>query len=430
MQSRSISVAVLGCGTVGSGLIRVFSENAREIASRIGAPVHLRAIAVRDVTKPRESWVPSALVTDDAAAVVRDPAVDIVVECIGGAGVARELVSEALRAGKHVATANKELIARHGRELARLAAAGSADLRFEASVAGGIPIIRALRTSLAADRVWRVMGVVNGTTNYILTRMARDKQDFASALAQAQALGFAEPDPTNDISGFDAACKLTILATLAFGKWIDLGSVPYEGIGGVERLDIEMGERFGYVLKLLAIAQRDATDRVCLGVHPTFVPSKHPLAAVIDEFNAVFVNAVHSRELMFYGPGAGSGPTGSALAGDVLDIARDIVAGTGASVPLAGSEPPDIAPPEEAESAWYLRVYVPDVPGTIGAVAQALGTHQVSIAGCHADRLTDGTGCTVWITHPAAESDIRPALEAISRLGPQYRTAAAIRIVE
>lgn len=430
MRGNSVSVAVLGCGTVGSGLIRVVSENAREITTRIGAPVHLHSIVVRDPSKPRDEWVPSALVTADAEAAITDPSVDVVVECIGGTGVARDLVTRALAAGKHVATANKELIAKHGRELAALAEESNVDLRFEASVAGGIPIIRALRTSLAADRVWRVMGIVNGTTNYILTRMTRAKVDFSEALAGAQALGFAEPDPTNDVDGFDAACKLTILATLAFGKWVDFDSVQYEGIRGVSALDIEMAARFGYVIKLLAVGRRDITDRIELRVHPTLVPQAHPLASVSEEFNAVFVNAVHSRELMFYGPGAGAGPTGSALAGDVLDIARDIIAGTGASAPLAVSDRPQVVPRDEVESRYYLRMIVPDSPGAIGSVAQVLGRNQVSIAACHADRLEGGTGCTVWITHPVVESSIQTALEAIRGLGPIYEIASAIRIEE
>lgn len=428
MNGKSISVAILGCGVVGSGLVRVLLENAREMEHRIGAPVQVHSISVADLDKPRPEWTPRALLTRDALAAVRAPEVDIVAECIGGTGAARELVEAAIAAGKHVATANKELIAKHGRELLALADEADVDFRYEASVAGGIPIIRALRTSLAADRVERVLGIVNGTTNYILTRMTRDGMSFEEALTQAQDLGFAEADPSNDIDGFDAACKLGILASMAFGSWVDLQDVHYEGIRGLSEIDIRSADRLGYLVKLLAIGRRDESERYTLKVHPTLVPKSHPLASVTDEYNAVFVNSAHCKELMFYGPGAGSGATGSAMAGDLLDIARDIVHGIGASVPLGRMERPEIVPVDDTSSRFYVRMIVEDTPGVIGSVAQVFGKHRVSLSTCLADGIGGGKGCILWITSPVEERHFRAALRDIALIPTVHTIAASIRV--
>lgn len=428
MSADPITVGLLGCGTVGSGVARVLQENAAQIASRVGRPLELRAIVVAHPEKPRPEWVDRSLLTTDGLAVVTDPAVDIVCECIGGTGVARTYVETALRLGKHVATANKELMAKHGHELCQIADGKGLDLRYEGSVAGGIPLISPLRVSLAGDRIDRVLGIVNGTTNYILTRMSRAGIGFEQALAEAQEKGYAEPDPTDDVDGYDAAYKLTIVASIAFGKSVGLESVYQEGIRGITAEDIAIAERLGYCVKLLAIAKRDDHERLELRVHPTLVPRTHPLSAVSDEFNAVFVNARHAREVMFYGPGAGSGPTGSSVVGDLVDIARDMVAATGARIRCNCSPNPTVLSIDEVSTRYYLRIEVRDRPGVLGGIALVLGEYDVGVSTAVQEPVGDEDAYIVWITHPAQGRKVQRALREIERLPSVRRVAAVIRV--
>jgi len=428
MSQDPISVAVLGCGQVGSGFVRVLVENGDEIASRVGRPLRLSGIAVAHPDRPRPEWVDRSLITGDGGALIADPDVRIVTECVGGTGAAREYVETALRSGKHVVTANKELMAKHGHELCKIADANGVALRYEGSVAGGIPLIGPIRTSLAADRIERVMAILNGTTNYILTRMSRDGMSFGDALAEAQAKGYAEADPTDDVDGYDAAYKLNIVASIAFSRSVPLSRMHREGIRGIAAEDIRVAERLGYVIKLLAIAKRDPDDSLELRVHPTLVPRSHPLASVSEEFNAVFVEARHARQVMFYGPGAGMGPTGSSVAGDVLDIARDIVGGARARIRCTCRPDPTIRPVDDVVSRFYLRIISRDRPGVLGGIALILGEYEVGVSVVNQEPTDEGESQIVIVTRPAVERNIRRAAREIERLPAVLAIAAAIRV--
>ncbi len=337
MEER-VRVGILGCGHVGGALVRLIHDHADVIEARAGVPLEVARVAVADLGKERDLPLPARCFTDDAQSVVGDPDVDIVVEVIGGIEPARALIVEALMGGKPVVTANKELIATHGRELFETAEGAGVDILFEASVGGGIPLIRPLRESLAGDRIRRVMGIVNGTTNYILTRMTDAGASFADALADAQALGFAETDPTADVEGFDAAAKAAIIASIAFGARVVAGDVYREGIADITLDDIASARDLGYVVKLLAVAE-EFDGAVAVRVHPAMVPVRHPLAAVRDSFNAVFIEGDAVGELMLYGRGAGGVPTASAVLGDLVDAAKNLVEGRkGATIGHAGRQ--------------------------------------------------------------------------------------------
>ncbi|HRA33894.1 MAG TPA: homoserine dehydrogenase, partial [Acidimicrobiales bacterium] len=318
-----VRVGLLGCGNVGAALVQLVEGRGAEIEARTGVRLELARVAVRSLTRKRPVDLDDGVLTLDAGEVVTDPSVDVVVEVMGGIEPARELILAAMAAGKPVVTANKELLANHGAELFAAANAAGVDLLFEAAVAGGIPIMRPLRESLVGEDVRRVMGIVNGTTNFILTQMSEHGTSYAEALAEAQQLGYAERDPTADVEGYDAGAKAAILASLAFGAKVVAGDVYHEGISGVSSTDIDFAERLGYVIKLLAIAElvevADGPAEVAVRVHPTMVPVAHPLAGVRDSFNAVFVEGAAVGDLMFYGRGAGGDPTGSAVLGDLID---------------------------------------------------------------------------------------------------------------
>ncbi|HZI36978.1 MAG TPA: homoserine dehydrogenase, partial [Acidimicrobiia bacterium] len=316
MEAPVVEVGLLGCGNVGSALVQLLHDDADGIARRTGLRLRVARVAVRNTAKERDVDLPEGVLTHDAEAVVTDPAIDVVVEVIGGIEPARSLVLDALKAGKPVVTANKELLANVGAELFEAAATAGVDLLYEASVAGAIPLIRPLRESLAGERIRRVMGIVNGTTNYILTRMSEQGASYADALAEAQSLGFAERDPTADVEGYDAAAKAAIIASIAFGVRVVAGDVYREGISGVTAADIAFARRLGYVVKLLAIAEQ-VDGEVAVRVHPAMLPETHPLAAVRESFNAVFVEGDAVGELMFYGRGAGGMPTAGAVLGDL-----------------------------------------------------------------------------------------------------------------
>ena len=318
----TLNVAMLGCGTVGSQVARMITQQGEDLTARTGAHLNLVAIAVNDATKPRPGLDPS-LFTDDAAALVAREDLDIVIEVIGGVENTRDLVSTALRKGDSVVTANKALLAAHGGELTEIAHQTGADLYYEAAVAGAIPILRPLRESLVGDEITLVMGIVNGTTNYILDQMTTTGADFGDALAQAQALGYAEADPTADIEGHDAAAKAAILASLAFHTRVSGDQVYCEGISHLTAADIEAVGRLGFVLKLLAVAQLTENDQVSVRVHPVILPHSHPLASVGDAYNAIFVESREAGRLMFMGPGAGGAPTASAVMGDLVTVARN-----------------------------------------------------------------------------------------------------------
>ena len=423
---ETVRVGVLGCGNVGASLVRLVAEHGDVIAARVGARVEVTRVAVRDTTRARTVEVPAGVLTDDAAAVVSDPSIDVVVEVMGGTDPARALIETALRAGKPVVTANKELIARDGPELFRIAAEAGVDLLFEASVAGGIPLIRPLRESLAGDRIRRVLGIVNGTTNFILTRMADDGAPFADALAETQRLGYAEADPTADVEGFDAAAKAAIIATIAFGAPVGPGDVYREGITQVTADDIASAARLGYVVKLLAVAE-EVDGAITVRVHPAMVPVHHPLASVRDAFNAVFIEADAVGELMLYGRGAGGDPTASAVLGDLVDASRNPAAGArGATVGELTAAP--FRPMAEVSSPYYVLLEAADRPGVLAAIAERFGRHGVSIASME-QRGIGADARLVFITHRAREADLMATLDDLRGTDAVRRVGSVIRVV-
>jgi homoserine dehydrogenase len=383
---------------------------------------------VRSTARERQVTLAPGVLTGDAASVVHDPEVDVIVEVIGGIEPARTLILEALKAGKPVITGNKELIANVGPELFEAASTAGVDLLFEAAVGGGIPLIRPLRESLAGERIRRVTGIVNGTTNFILTRMTEDHGTYADALAEAQQLGYAERDPTADVEGFDAGAKAAILASIAFGARVVAGDVYREGISGISAADIEFAGRLGYVIKLLAIAEL-VDDDVAVRVHPAMVPSSHPLASVRDSFNAVFIEGDSVGELMLYGRGAGGLPTASAVLGDLIDASHNLRAGGVGRSPHPSQV--RLRSIDELSSAYYLDLEVADQPGVLAAVAGVMGGHAVSIKSMEqqAEGAGDGNARIVFITHAARERDIQACLTDLRSLDVVIRVAALLRVL-
>jgi homoserine dehydrogenase len=410
--SDVIRVGLLGCGTVGGGVVRILDREADDITARVGARLEVTRVAVRDLARDRGLPLADGVLTDDPAAVAEADDVDLVVEVMGGRGLAGDLVRRALAAGKPVVTANKELIAHEGPELHDLAAERGVDLLYEAAVAGAIPIIKPLTESLAGDRVRRVVGILNGTTNFILTKMTEDGAPYADVLAEAQALGYAEADPTADVGGHDAASKTAILASLAFDTKVHAEDVFREGIESVTATDIRVAERLGYVVKLLGIASEADDGAVAVRVHPTFLPRTHPLAAVRDSFNAIYVEADAAGELMFYGRGAGSLPTGSAVVGDVLQAARNLLR-TAPGAVVSRHREKRIRPIEELETQYYVLLDVDDTAGVLAAVAATFGRHDVSVAQVWQEGAGDHAQL-VLITHRALESALRATVDDLA----------------
>ncbi len=433
-----VRIGLLGCGNVGAALVELIDARRDAIAARTGVVLDVTRVAVRSLAKERPVELPDAVLTLDAAGVVVDPDVDVVVEVIGGIEPARELVLAALKAGKPVVTGNKELLANVGADLFAAAEEAGVDLLFEAAVAGGIPFIRPLRESLAGERIDRIMGIVNGTTNFILTRMTEEGASYADALSEAQSLGYAERDPTADVEGHDAAAKAAIIASIAFGVRVVAGDVYDEGISRVTSADIEYADKMGYVVKLLAIAeQHDSTDgspggvaghggEVAVRVHPAMVPKDHPLASVRDSFNAIFVEGAAVGDLMFYGRGAGGAPTASAVLGDVIDAALNRTRNSHATIgALAKAR---IRPIDEVESAYYLNLDVFDRPGVLAAVAGVFGDHDVSIRSMEQEGL-GGEARLVFITHVAREAAVQATIRDLHHLDAVDRITSVLRVV-
>lgn len=424
-MSAPITVALLGGGTVGSQVARLILEQSDDLAARIGAPLELAGVAVRDASRPREG-VPSALITDDATALVARGS-DIVVEVMGGIEPARTLILQAMAAGSSVVTANKALLAADGATLYAAAAANGVDLYFEASVAGAIPLLRPLRESLAGDRVVKVLGIVNGTTNFILSKMDEEGADYSEVLAEAQRLGYAEADPTADVGGLDAAAKAAILAELAFHTRVTFDDVTCEGITGVTAADVAAARDMGFVIKLLAVAERTEDGRgVIVRVHPTMVPRSHPLASVRDAFNAVFIEAESAGEMMFYGRGAGGAPTASAILGDVVAVARNLRSGghgpresTYADLEIRGID--------EARTRYYVNLDVADRPGVLATVARAFSDNGVSIQVVRQEGHGDDAGLIVR-THLAQDGDLSRTIEALRSLDVVKQVVGVMRV--
>jgi homoserine dehydrogenase len=430
-----VRVGVLGCGTVGASLIALVHRQNATIHARTGLSLEISRIAVRDLSLSRPINVENAVFTSDAMAVATDPSIDVIVEVMGGISPARELLLAALGAGKPVITANKALLAAHGSELFAAAEAAGVDLLFEAAVAGGIPFIRPLRESLLAEPVLRVMGIMNGTTNYILTRMSEAGADYSDALAEAQSLGYAEADPTADVEGHDAAAKIAIVASIAFGAEVTGADVECEGISKITADDIAFAARHGYSVKLLAIAERFSGpngDELSARVHPCLVPNAHPLAAVRDSFNAVFVQGEAVGDLMFYGRGAGGDPTASAVLGDLVDAAVNLQSGAHAS--LGAFVSMTIRPSDQLEAAWYLSLRVDDRSGVLAAIAGVFGEHGVSIDSMEQHSLSGPDDAANearidLIIHPASQSDVRSTLDALGVLDSVRSIGSTIRVL-
>jgi homoserine dehydrogenase len=427
LASSSVRVALLGCGNVGGALAELLVTRQDDIAIRTGIRFELVGIAVADVQRDRPPAIPRELFVTDGAALAVRPDVDVVVELIGGFHPARELIESALRAGKPVVTANKVVLAAAGAELAEVAASNGVDLLYEAAVAGAIPVIRPLRQSLAGEQIVRVMGIVNGTTNFILTRMEEDGVDFDDALAEAQRLGMAERDPTADVEGHDAAAKAAILAALAFGSDVVDADVHREGISGIRAVDVAYANRLGYSVKLLAVAELvGGGPELSVRVHPAMVPKGHPLASVRGAFNAVFIEGAASGELMLYGRGAGGGPTASAVLGDLVDAARNQRAGAPAPAPKRTSIA--LRPQADLQSAFYLSMDVADRPGVLAAVAKVFGDHQVSIRSMEQVGLFDEARL-IFLTHPAREGDLLATIDELRLLQAVDRVSGVLRVI-
>ena len=429
MSRDVIRIGILGFGNVGAGAYQVLAENADAIALKVGSRLEVTGVADVDWQRPRPVEVPADKRTTDARALISDPAIDIIVETIGGTEPARDFVLSALRAGKCVVTSNKELIAKHGREILEQADARGLDIYFEGAVGGGIPIIQPLKQALAANRIYSIIGIVNGTTNYILTRMADGDQDFAHALAEAQQRGYAEPDPTDDIEGNDAAYKLAILASIAFNCRAALDHIYREGISRIAPADMLYARELGYVVKLLAIG-RDRGDALELRVHPAFLPQTHPLAAVSDVFNAVFVEGSAVGRLMFYGRGAGARPTGSAVVGDIIDIARNLNRGATGRVSCTCFEERPLRPMDEVVTKHYVRMTVADRPGVLAKIATVFGEERVSLASVVQKGAPADSAEIVWVTHESVERAVRRSLERIRALPEVVEVCNWVRVEE
>ncbi|WP_431285386.1 homoserine dehydrogenase [Humitalea sp. 24SJ18S-53] len=427
-MTHPLSIGVAGLGTVGTGVLTVLRDNAEVIAARAGRPIVVTAVSARDRARERSVSIAGLRWYDDPVALAQDPGVDVIVECIGGSeGPARLLVEAALRAGRPVVTANKALLATHGAALAALAEARGVPLAFEAAVAGGIPAIKAIREGLAANRLFRVAGILNGTCNYILTSMREKGREFAEALAEAQRLGYAETDPAMDVDGTDAAHKLAILAALAFGRPVAFDDVHVEGVRGVSALDIRLADDLGYRIKLLGIARR--TDAgISTRVHPCMVPVAHPLARVDGVFNAVVAEGDFVGRVVLEGRGAGGGPTGSAVVADLIDIAR------GRHTPVWGAaeaalKPAETVPMSHHEGAYYLRLMVVDRPGVIADVTAVLRDHGISLESMIQRGRSPGEAvAVVLVTHTCGEAAMTAALHRLEALDAVLETPAMIRI--
>jgi len=431
-MKQKIAVGIIGMGTVGTGALRILRENAVLIRHRVGVPVEVTKIAVRDVRRDRGIDIPASLVTDQPSQIIDDPNIDIVVELIGGYEPARELILAAIAHGKHVVTANKALLAVHGPEIHAAARRAGISIGFEGSVGGGIPVIKSLREALAANRILSIYGIINGTSNYILTKMTEDERSFAEVLAEAQRAGYAEADPTFDVGGIDTTHKLAILVNLAFGTHIGLKDIFTEGITAISPLDIDFGKALGYKVKLLAIAKMHG-GKAEARVHPTMVPDEYPIAKVGGVYNAIQIVGDACGDIMLYGRGAGSLPTGSAVVGDIMDIARQILMEPSRKLPAgpSGDAGPvvDFQPMDSITSIYYFRFMALDQPGVLSQISGILGRHRISIAQMiQRGRKEGGSVPLVVMTHTALERDIQKALVEIKALSCITEQPILIRV--
>ena len=428
-MKQRINVGIIGLGTVGSGAFKILRDNAQLIRDRVGVPVEVTKIAVRDVARDRGLNIPASLFVSNPAQIVEDPNIDIVVELIGGYEPAKELILTAFARGKHVVTANKALLAVHGAEIHAAARAAGVTIGFEGSVGGGIPVIKALREALAANRILSIYGIINGTSNYILTKMTDEQRAFDDVLKEAQRAGYAEADPTFDVGGIDTAHKLAILVNLAFGIPIQLKDIYTEGITAISPLDIDFGKTLGYKVKLLAIAKMHE-GRAEARVHPTMVPDEYPIAKVGGVYNAIQIVGDACQDIMLYGRGAGSLPTGSAVVGDIMDISRQILMEPARTLPAkTDTQVPELQSMDSITSLYYFRLMALDQPGVLSQISGILGRHRISIAQMiQRGRKQGGSVPLVIMTHMALERDIQNALVEIRALSCVTEEPVLIRV--
>jgi homoserine dehydrogenase len=429
---KKINVGMIGLGTVGSGAFRILRDNAELIRHRVGVPIEVVKVAVRDTARDRGLDIPRSLLTANPSHVVDDPYIDIVVELIGGYEPAKELLLRAIARGKHVVTANKALLAVHGSEIHAAADRAGVTIGFEGSVGGGIPVIKALKEALAANRILSIYGIINGTSNYILTKMTDEERAFEDVLREAQRAGYAEADPTFDVGGIDTAHKLAILVNLAFGIPIELKNVFTEGITAISPLDIDFGKTLGFKVKLLAIAKLHH-GKAEARVHPTMVPDEYPIAKVGGVYNAIQIVGDACQDIMLYGRGAGALPTGSAVVADIMDIARQILMEPSRKLPPVSADHelpvPEIQPIDSISSIYYLRFMALDEPGVLSQISGILGRHRISIAQViQRGRKQGGSVPLVIMTHTALERDIQKAMIEIKALSCVTEEPVLIRV--
>lgn len=430
---KTIHVGLLGCGTVGTGVARLLRDNRELIRSRVGAELILKRVADIDPARDRGIRFDDGVMTTDARQVVDDPEIDIILEMIGGEGIARDLILRAIENGKPVVTANKALLARQGNILFKAAAQTGVDLAFEASIGGCMPVVKTIRESLAANQIKSMIGILNGTCNYIFTKITHEKSTFAAALAEAQAGGFAEADPTLDVQGFDTAHKLAILSSLAYGMEINFDDIYIEGISAITPLDIEYAEQFGYRIKLLAIS-KDKGDAVEARVHPTMIPVDNILSNVDGTLNALTITADATDDILLSGHGAGMMPTASAVLSDTVDLARNLMYGSVGRVPLLSFQADRIRKVavlsvDEIFTHYYFRFSALDKPGVLSKISGILGDHEISIKSVHQKgRKTNGSVPLVMVTHLAKEADVKKALFKIASLEAVSDRPVIIRI--
>jgi len=422
---KTLKVGMLGCGVVGSQIARLLVENKSDLTSRAGANLELVKVAVKNVKAKREG-ISSSLLTDDAKSIVNDPEIDLIIEVIGGISPAKELILTAIKNGKSVVTANKALLAQSGAELYAAADNANVDLYYEAAVAGAIPILRPLRESLVGDQVLRIMGIVNGTTNYILTKMDESGTAFEDALKQAQALGFAEADPTADVEAIDAASKAAILAGLAFHSRVSDADVYREGITKITATDVKVAKAMDMVIKLLAIAELTPDGEISVRVHPVLISRTHPLASVRESFNAVFVEAKSAGQLMFYGKGAGGEPTASAILGDLVAVARHKVSG-GIGPKESDYADLKIAKIGQTNTRYLIRLNVADKPGVLESVAHVFASHGVSIQTVRQTGAGDKAELIV-MTHSSTEAALSETVKDLRKLAAVTDVASVLRV--
>lgn len=434
-MTTTLHVGLLGFGTVGTGVARLLIDGADRIRARLGMDLNLKYVADIDLATDRGVSLPAGVLIDDARRVVNDPDVDIVIEMIGGEGIAKTLMLEAIANGKQVVTANKALLARHGTEIFQAAEQRGVDLAFEASVGGCMPVIKTLRESLVGNRINGMGGILNGTCNYILSRITNEGLEFRDALAKATAAGYAEADPTLDVEGFDTAHKLAILTSLAYGTEVDLADIYIEGITHITPLDIDYARQFGYRIKLLAISKNHG-DRIEARVHPTMIPEDNLLSTIRGSLNALKISGDAVEDVMLYGHGAGMMPTASAVVGDVVDIARNLACGATGRVPLRSFQPDrigriPIVPMDDLVSHYYFRFTAKDQPGVLSSIAGILGQYGISIQSVHQKgRKSDGDVPVVMLTHQAREADVQDAFHRIEALDAVNEKPMLIRLEE